>query len=116
MRSSGKMVVLAVVTAVVFAALYWGCAPSLQHQHWDSLCYAAEAETSGIGHIQGNHPLPNIVWEFVMFLLRRGVLSRYGNMSSPSVLFVLQRLGRARRPLLMLGLGPGPTFEAALLT
>lgn len=45
----------------------------------------------------------------------RDVLARCGNMSSPSVLFVLERLARAPRPCVVLGLGPGPSFEALLL-
>lgn len=45
------------------------------------------------------------------------VLARYGNMSSPTVLFLLQRLRRdgARPPLVTLGFGPGLTIEAALI-
>ncbi len=46
----------------------------------------------------------------------RQVLAEYGNMSSPTVLFILQRLmalGNAT-PTLMLGFGPGLTIEAAL--
>jgi len=44
------------------------------------------------------------------------VLARYGNMSSPTVLFILERLRRrnAPRPCVALGFGPGLTVEAAL--
>jgi predicted naringenin-chalcone synthase len=48
----------------------------------------------------------------------RGVLSEFGNMSSPTVLFVLERLRQAGdlpRPCVMLGFGPGLFAEAALL-
>jgi predicted naringenin-chalcone synthase len=47
----------------------------------------------------------------------RGVLADYGNMSSPTVLFVLQRLIRrgAPGPCVALGFGPGLVVEAALL-
>lgn len=45
----------------------------------------------------------------------RDVLSEFGNMSSPTVLFVLERLTHAPRPCLALGMGPGPSFEVALL-
>ncbi|QDT11518.1 type III polyketide synthase [Planctomycetes bacterium K23_9] len=45
------------------------------------------------------------------------VLENYGNMSSPTVLFVLQQALKAKRPgpYVMLGFGPGLTIEAALL-
>lgn len=46
----------------------------------------------------------------------RGVFADYGNMSSPTVLFVLDRLRRAdaARPCLALGFGPGLVAEAVL--
>ncbi len=46
----------------------------------------------------------------------RAVLSEHGNMSSPTVLFVLQRLraAGAPRPALALSFGPGLVVEAAL--
>ena len=46
----------------------------------------------------------------------REVLAECGNMSSPTVLFILDRLRqrRARRPCVALGFGPGLTAEAAL--
>ncbi|HEX6984907.1 MAG TPA: 3-oxoacyl-[acyl-carrier-protein] synthase III C-terminal domain-containing protein, partial [Planctomycetaceae bacterium] len=46
----------------------------------------------------------------------RDVLRDYGNMSSPTVLFLLDRLRRqnAPRPCVALGFGPGLTIEAAL--
>jgi predicted naringenin-chalcone synthase len=46
----------------------------------------------------------------------RGVLADYGNMSSPTVLFVLDRLRKAGapRPCVALGFGPGLVAEAAL--
>lgn len=47
----------------------------------------------------------------------RQILSECGNMSSPTVLFILQRLlavGNAS-PCVMLGFGPGLTIEAALI-
>ena len=47
----------------------------------------------------------------------RGVFADYGNMSSPTVLFILDRLRKsgARRPCVALGFGPGLVAEAALL-
>ena len=47
----------------------------------------------------------------------RDVLSEYGNMSSPTVLFILDRLRRqdAPRPCVALAFGPGLTIEATLL-
>ncbi len=46
----------------------------------------------------------------------RGVLSDYGNMSSPTILFILNRLREAKAvtPCLALAFGPGLTIEAAL--
>lgn len=46
-----------------------------------------------------------------------GVLADYGNMSSPTVLFILDRLRRAGapRPCVVIGFGPGLAVEAALL-
>jgi predicted naringenin-chalcone synthase len=46
----------------------------------------------------------------------RGVFADYGNMSSPTVLFVLDRLRRADapRPCVALGFGPGLVAEAVL--
>ena len=47
----------------------------------------------------------------------REVLAECGNMSSPTVLFILERLRErhAPRPCLALGFGPGLAVEAALL-
>ena len=47
----------------------------------------------------------------------RAVYAEYGNMSSPTILFVLERLrrGNAPRPCLLLGFGPGLVAEATLL-
>lgn len=44
------------------------------------------------------------------------VLAKYGNMSSPTVLFILDRMRRANapRPCVALGFGPGLVAEAAL--
>lgn len=46
----------------------------------------------------------------------RAVFAEYGNMSSPTVLFVLKRLRdqSAPRPCVALGFGPGLVAEAAL--
>jgi alpha-pyrone synthase len=46
----------------------------------------------------------------------REVLAQFGNMSSPTVLFILQRLREtsAPRPCVAVGFGPGLTAEAAL--
>jgi predicted naringenin-chalcone synthase len=46
----------------------------------------------------------------------RGVFADYGNMSSPTVLFILDRLRRANapRPCVALGFGPGLVAEAVL--
>jgi predicted naringenin-chalcone synthase len=48
----------------------------------------------------------------------REVFAEYGNMSSPTVLFILDRLMQqgAPRPCLALGFGPGMVAEAALLS
>jgi predicted naringenin-chalcone synthase len=45
------------------------------------------------------------------------VLADHGNMSSPTILFILDRLGKARAPspCVALAFGPGLTVEAALL-
>jgi predicted naringenin-chalcone synthase len=47
----------------------------------------------------------------------RAILAEYGNMSSPTVLFILEALRNsgARRPCVMLAFGPGLSAEAALL-
>jgi predicted naringenin-chalcone synthase len=47
----------------------------------------------------------------------REVLSNYGNMSSPTVLVILEKLRRGNAPLpcLALAFGPGLTVEAALI-
>ena len=47
----------------------------------------------------------------------REILAEYGNMSSPTILFILQRLLRrnAPRPCVALGFGPGLMAEAALI-
>jgi predicted naringenin-chalcone synthase len=47
----------------------------------------------------------------------REVLAEYGNMSSPTVLFILDRLAdqNVSGPCVLLGFGPGITIEAALL-
>ncbi len=47
----------------------------------------------------------------------RDVLASYGNMSSPTVAFILERLQEsgAQPPCVVLGFGPGLTIEAALL-
>jgi len=48
--------------------------------------------------------------------MSRSVLAEYGNMSSPTVLFILERLLQRGNniPSIMLGFGPGLTIEAAL--
>jgi predicted naringenin-chalcone synthase len=43
------------------------------------------------------------------------VLGDYGNMSSPTILFILQRLSSVAGPCVALAFGPGLTVEAALL-
>ncbi len=45
------------------------------------------------------------------------ILERYGNMSSPTVLFLLEKLRRerAKRPIVALGFGPGLAIEAAII-
>lgn len=47
----------------------------------------------------------------------RGVLADYGNMSSPTVLFIVDRLRKrnAPRPWVLLGFGPGLVAEVALV-
>lgn len=51
-----------------------------------------------------------------MLAMSRGVFAEYGNMSSPTVLFILDRLRRANapRPCVALGFGPGLVAEAVL--
>lgn len=46
----------------------------------------------------------------------RAILAEHGNMSSPTVLFILERMRRegASGPIVALGFGPGLMFEAAL--
>jgi predicted naringenin-chalcone synthase len=48
----------------------------------------------------------------------RDILAQFGNMSSPTVLFILDRLRKAQapRPCVALGFGPGMFAEVALLT
>lgn len=50
------------------------------------------------------------------YAVSQEVLSEFGNMSSPTILFILERLRRrgAPRPCLALGFGPGLAAEAAL--
>jgi predicted naringenin-chalcone synthase len=50
------------------------------------------------------------------YAISQEVLSEFGNMSSPTILFILERLRRrgAPRPCLALGFGPGLAAEAAL--
>ncbi len=52
-----------------------------------------------------------------MLKISRQVLAQCGNMSSPTVLFILQRILQSHRilPCVMLGFGPGLTIEAALI-
>jgi predicted naringenin-chalcone synthase len=54
----------------------------------------------------------------VKMLPSRLILSEYGNMSSPTVLFILRHLldTQLKLPCVMLGFGPGLTIEAALLS
>jgi predicted naringenin-chalcone synthase len=49
--------------------------------------------------------------------LSHAVLAEFGNMSSPTVLFILERLQKAKapRPWVALGFGPGLAVEAVLL-
>ena len=50
------------------------------------------------------------------YAISQEILAEFGNMSSPTVLFILERLRRrgAPRPCLALGFGPGLAVEAAL--
>ena len=50
--------------------------------------------------------------------ISRETLRDYGNMSSPTVLFIVERMRRenAPRPCVALAFGPGLVVEAALLT
>jgi predicted naringenin-chalcone synthase len=52
-----------------------------------------------------------------MLSVSREVLAEHGNMSSPTVLFILRRLLQQddKFPCVMLGFGPGLTVEAALI-
>jgi predicted naringenin-chalcone synthase len=47
----------------------------------------------------------------------RGVLADYGNMSSPTVLFIVERLRKrnAPQPWVLLGFGPGLVAEVAII-
>ena len=47
----------------------------------------------------------------------REILREHGNMSSPTILFILEELRRqnAKRPCVALGFGPGLIAEAALI-
>ena len=49
--------------------------------------------------------------------ISHSVLAEFGNMSSPTVLFILERMRQARasRPCVALGFGPGLAVEALLL-
>ena len=49
--------------------------------------------------------------------ISHSVLAEYGNMSSPTVLFILERMRQteAPRPWVALGFGPGLAVEAVLL-
>lgn len=49
--------------------------------------------------------------------ISRGVLRDYGNMSSPTVLFITERMRRSGtcKPWVMLGFGPGLVIEACLI-
>ncbi|MGN6790248.1 MAG: type III polyketide synthase [Rhodanobacteraceae bacterium] len=49
--------------------------------------------------------------------ISRAILAEHGNMSSPTILFILQRMRsrHAHGPIVALGFGPGLVFEAALL-
>ena len=49
--------------------------------------------------------------------ISHSVLAEYGNMSSPTVLFILERMRQAQapRPWVALGFGPGLAVEAVLL-
>jgi predicted naringenin-chalcone synthase len=51
------------------------------------------------------------------YAVSQEVLGEFGNMSSPTILFILERLRRrhAPRPCLAIGFGPGLAVEAALL-
>jgi len=51
-----------------------------------------------------------------MVAVSRSILAEHGNMSSPTLLFILQRLRqeKAPRPCLALGFGPGLAAEMAL--
>lgn len=46
----------------------------------------------------------------------RAILREYGNMSSATVLFVLQRALHHTRPMMLLAFGPGLTIESILVT
>ncbi len=59
---------------------------------------------------------PCIAMGATLPLMSRAVLSEHGNMSSPTILFILDRLRRAAAegPCVALGFGPGLVAEAAL--
>jgi len=71
-----------------------------------------------------SHEKARSIWKSLMEagatpcgLASRDVLREHGNMSSPTVLFILERLRRAevRGPAVVIGFGPGLVAEAALI-
>ena len=78
--------------AILLSVGYRLLAPSLAHQHWDSLQYAQAVEESGIHALWGNHPLGH----FVFSLVWRGVrLLLTGTGALPALATISSVLGGA---------------------
>ena len=56
---------IALALFVLFTALYVWAAPSLAHQHWDSLEYGYAVDSRGWNAIWGNHPLGHVLQRLV---------------------------------------------------
>ena len=57
-----------------------------------------------------------LAWKRTSWRTRTAVLAEFGNMSSPTVLFILDRICRrgGASPCVILAFGPGLSIEAAL--
>jgi len=103
--------------------------PDLIHQHlrpWLEAWLAEQGESIESIRSWAIHPggprILNSVEECLALpreatAVSRDILARYGNMSSPTVLFIVERLREldAPRPCVALGFGPGMFAEGALL-
>ena len=85
-------------------------------------CAAAIASSEGsggsvTGQSDGGTAIKTQMRRSTILVDSEAVLAEYGNMSSPTVLFILDRLRKreATRPFVALAFGPGVAIEAALL-